>query len=128
MNSNLHPFYSHSGKFGFHGPVLALLVGAAAAYPLGIAYAFQQGDIAPLEQARPRVPASGKFARLTLKHSARCDDYCALSIANVTVTLDKDGKPDEEVEEIMSNLWVPKTMFDYLAQFDRPTARVTPNY
>jgi len=287
MNQNIHPFYKHSGKFGVHGPVLALLAGSAVAYPLGIAYsylikwipfiylnflitlgyglafgfltallmkvgkvrngpvallsglsvgfiawycswngfvhayvkeapwllapgpmlafmkivlqegtwgigflpsehvtgialgliwlveaavviglsalipysaiadtpfcethgcwldeekkmdkldafvmpdhlaAFQNGDIAPLEYARPRVPASGKFARLTLKHSARCDDYCALSIANVTVTLDKDGKPEEEVDPIMSNLWVPKSMFEYLAQFDHPTARVT---
>jgi hypothetical protein len=87
--------------------------------------AFKNGDIGPLDEARPRVPASGKFARMTLKYSQRCDDYCALSIANVTVTLDKDGKQQEEVEELMSNLWVPKSMFDYLAQFDHPTARVT---
>jgi hypothetical protein len=46
--------------------------------------AFQAGDIAPLDLAQPRVPASGKFARLTLKHSECCHDYCALSIANVT--------------------------------------------
>jgi hypothetical protein len=88
--------------------------------------AFKNGDIAPLEEARPRVPASGRFARLTLKHSQRCDDFCTLSIANVTVTLDKDGKSEEEVADLMSNLWVPKTMFDYLAQFDHATARVSP--
>jgi hypothetical protein len=87
--------------------------------------AFSNGDIAPLEEARPRVPASGRFARLTLKHSSKCDDFCALSVANVTVSLDKDGKQQEEVNELMTNLWVPKAMFDYLAQFDRPTARVT---
>ncbi len=87
--------------------------------------AFQAGDIAPLEAAQPRVPASGRFARLTLKHSSRCHDYCALSVANVTVTLDKNGKPQEKVHELMRNLWVPKSMFDYLSQFDRPTAKAT---
>lgn len=87
--------------------------------------AFQAGDIAPLDLAQPRVPASGKFARLTLKHSASCDDYCALSIANVTVTLDKDGKAQEEAQELMTDLWVPKSMFEYLSQFDRPTAKAT---
>jgi hypothetical protein len=86
--------------------------------------AFRMGDIAPLEEAQPRVPASGRFARLTLKHSDRCADYCAFSVANVTVTMDKDGKPKEKVDALMTNLWVPKTMFDYLAQFDHPTARV----
>ncbi len=86
--------------------------------------AFQTGDIGPLDHARPRVPASGRFARLTLNYSPRCDDFCTLSIANVTVTLDKDDKPEESVEELMINLLVPKTMFDYLAQFDHPTAGV----
>jgi hypothetical protein len=87
--------------------------------------AFKSGDIAPLEQARPRVPASGQFARLTLKYSSRCEDYCAFSIANVTVTPDKDGKMKEKVTELMTNLWVPKTMFDYLARFEHVTARST---
>lgn len=85
--------------------------------------AFKNGDIEPLEHAQPRVPASGRFARLTLKYSGRCEDFCALSIANVTVTPDKDGKMKEEVRELMTNLWVPKTMFDYLAQFDHISAR-----
>jgi hypothetical protein len=39
------------------------------------------------------------------------------------VTPDKDGKMTEKVDELMTNLWVPKSMFDYLAQFDHPTAR-----
>jgi len=85
--------------------------------------AFKNGDIAPLEQARPRVPAAGQFARLTLKYSSRCEDYCAFTVANVTVTPDKDGKMKEKVTELMTNLWVPKTMFDYIARFDHVTAR-----
>ena len=89
--------------------------------------AFKAGNIAPLEQARPRVPGSGNFARLTLKHSPKCDDYCALSIENVSVSLDKDGKQQESSNPIMTNLLVPKTMFDYLAQFDHISAKPTPS-
>lgn len=85
--------------------------------------AFQNGDISPLEESRPRVPASGVFSRLTLKHSKNCHDYCTLSIANVSVTPDKNGKPREKVEPLMTDLLVPKTMFEYLEQFDRPTAK-----
>jgi len=40
MNSNCHAFYSHSGKFGVHGPVFALAAGGIAAWPLGLAYAY----------------------------------------------------------------------------------------
>ena len=84
--------------------------------------AFKAGNIAPLEQARPRVPASGVFARLTIRHSAKCEEFCTLSIENVSVSLDKDGKPQEKTETIMTNLLVPKTMFDYLAQFEHASA------
>src|SRR5438045_7473258 len=40
MSSNVHPFYSHSGKFGAHGPIVALTAGAVAAIPLGIIYSY----------------------------------------------------------------------------------------
>jgi hypothetical protein len=85
--------------------------------------AFQAGNIAPLEQSRPRVPASGRFARLILRHSDKCHDFCTLSIENVTVTTDKHGKPKESTQTVMTNLLVPKSMFDYLAQFEHATAR-----
>jgi hypothetical protein len=86
--------------------------------------AFQVGDIAPLEEARPRVPASGRFARLTLRHSPACDDVCTLSIANIDVAPDKNGKPVEKATPLMTNLLVPKSMFEYLETFDHPTAHV----
>lgn len=85
--------------------------------------AFKAGDIAPLEQARPRVPASGKFARLTLKYSPQCHDFCTLSIANVTVTTDRKGNPKESKQEILSHLQVPKEMFEYLESLDHVSAR-----
>src|SRR5436190_7466286 len=40
MNENYHPFYRHSGKFGIHGPLLAILAALIVGYPLGIAYAY----------------------------------------------------------------------------------------
>src|SRR3954467_6321705 len=40
MAPNCHPFYSHSGKFGIHGPLLAIVTGLVLGYPLGIAYAY----------------------------------------------------------------------------------------
>jgi hypothetical protein len=82
--------------------------------------AFKAGDIAPLEEAQLRVPASGKFSRLTLKHSGRCEDFCTLSIANVEVTLDKKGKPVEKKQLLMTNLQVPKSMIEYLSHLGQP--------
>ena len=40
MNENFHPFYRHSGKFGVHGPLLAILAALIVGYPLGIVYAY----------------------------------------------------------------------------------------
>lgn len=76
--------------------------------------ALKAGDLSPLGSAAPRVPASGQFARLRLKHSKRCPDDCAVSIENVTVTTDKNGNPQEKTETLMTNLLVPRTTFDYL--------------
>lgn len=76
--------------------------------------AFKTGDIAPLEEARPRVPASGQFARVTVKHSKNCHDLCTLSIDNVTVTPDKNGNPKEKASTLVTHLLVPKSMIEYL--------------
>jgi hypothetical protein len=40
MNSQSFAVYRHSGKFGIHGPLLALLAAAAVGFPLGYAYAY----------------------------------------------------------------------------------------
>jgi len=88
--------------------------------------AFKAGNIAPLEQARPRVPASGNFARLIIRHSPTCEEFCTLTIENVSVSLDKNGKPREKTDRLATNLQVPKTLFDYLAKFDHISAQTTP--
>jgi hypothetical protein len=40
MNSDSLPVYRHSGKFGIHGPLLALVVALVLGFPLGLAYAY----------------------------------------------------------------------------------------
>src|SRR5690349_24391726 len=40
MNSEPFPIYRHSGKFGVHGPLLALLAALVLGFPLGFAYAY----------------------------------------------------------------------------------------
>jgi hypothetical protein len=87
--------------------------------------AFKAGDIAPLEQAKPRVPAAGRFARLTLRYSDQCHDFCTLSIDNVTVTTDKKGNPKENKQVLMTNLQLPHSGIDYVSGFEHASARVT---
>lgn len=87
--------------------------------------AFKAGDIAPLEKATPRVPASDRFARLTLRYSDQCHDFCTLTIQNVTITYDKKGNPKENKQAVMTNLQIPRSMFDYISGFDHASAKVT---
>jgi hypothetical protein len=87
--------------------------------------AFKVGDIAPLEQARPRVPASGRFARLTLRYSDHCNDFCTLSIENVTMTTDKKGNPKEEKQTLLTNLQLPHSGMAWVNGFEHASARVT---
>jgi hypothetical protein len=85
--------------------------------------AFKSGDLSPLERAKPRIPASDKFGRLILKHSDQCHDYCGVSVSNITISYDKKGNLKESEEKIISNLWVSKSQFDYLSQFEHATAK-----
>lgn len=85
--------------------------------------AFKGGSIGPLEKAVPRVPASGRFSRLTLRHSDQCEEFCALSVANVTVSVNKNGKQQEQTQRIITNLLLPKSMLDYLSKFEHATAQ-----
>jgi hypothetical protein len=85
--------------------------------------AFKAGDVQPLEQSKARVPGAGRFARLTLKYHPECHDFCTLSVANVTMTTDKKGNPKEASQEIMTNLLVPKSMFEYVENLEHISAR-----
>jgi len=76
------------------------------------------GSIAPLEAAGLRVPASGRFSRLLLRYSDKCEENCTLSMLNVTVSVDKNSKPRESTQTIITNLLLPKTMLDYLGKLE----------
>jgi len=76
------------------------------------------GSIAPLDQARPRDPAASRFARLTVRHSPKCAEFCTLSVDNVSVSVDKEGKSKEKSEAVISNLQVPKSLLDRLTKAD----------
>jgi hypothetical protein len=80
--------------------------------------AFRQGDLAPLSKAKPRTPDSSTFARVTLKHSPRCDQFCTVSVANITVTRNSNGDPTEKTQELARNLMLPKSMFELIAKFE----------
>src|ERR1051326_272869 len=40
MSAEIYPAYRHSGKFGPHGPALALIAAAVIGFPLGFAYSY----------------------------------------------------------------------------------------
>lgn len=87
---------------------------------------FKAGSIAPLDQARPRDPSASRFARLTVRHSPQCADFCTLSVDNVSVSIDKEGKSQEKSEAVVSNLRVPKSLLDRLTKADPAAAHGAP--
>ena len=80
--------------------------------------AFQAFDLAPLSQAKPRAAGSDTFARLTLKHSPRCEQFCTVSVDNVTVTRNKDGNTSEKAVSLVSDLMLPKSMLALISKFE----------
>ena len=57
-----------------------------------------------------------------MKHSPKCDEFCTVSIANVTQTTDRDGSTKETVEELSRDLILPKSMLDLIAKFEKFSA------
>jgi len=88
--------------------------------------AFKRGDLAPLTQARPRNPDLATFARLTLKHSPRCDVFCTVRIENVTLKKDKDGNTSEAKTELTRNLVLPQSMLGLITKFENFNAPAAP--
>lgn len=83
--------------------------------------ALAAGDLGPLTQAKACEEGSSVFARVTLKHSPKCDEFCTISVSNVTVTIDKDGDSNENEETLAENLVLPKSMLDLIAKFENFT-------
>jgi hypothetical protein len=80
--------------------------------------AFKAGDLAPLAQAKPKMPGAQLFGRLRLKHSPKCDIFYTICIQNVTIEHDKNGNPKEKVKDLTKDLMLPHAMFDLIAKFE----------
>jgi hypothetical protein len=80
--------------------------------------ALKAGDLSPLAKAKPRTPGSPTFARLTLKHSPRCNDFYTVRIQDILIERDKEGKPKEKVTDITKDLMLPHRMFELIAKFE----------
>lgn len=80
--------------------------------------AFAAGDLAPLSQAKPRTPESPLFARLTLKHSPRCEEFCTVSLENVTIVRDRQGNSSEKKQLLLDRLILPKSMLELISKFE----------
>jgi len=76
--------------------------------------ALKAGIITPIKQATLRILKSGRFSRLTIRYSKKCEDYCSLSVENISVSSGKNGKLSENTETIITNLILQKTMLNYL--------------
>ena len=85
--------------------------------------AFSAGDVSPLEAPQPREHGSGKSARVVLKYADRCHDFFTLSVVNVTLTVDKKGKKNETEKELMTNLKLPKPLFDQMCRLEGLAAK-----
>ena len=70
------------------------------------------GDITSLDRMRSRPPGASQFARLTIKHSPRCQDFCVLDIANVAISTDSKGRTRQSLREIARDIILPKTVLD----------------
>jgi hypothetical protein len=80
--------------------------------------ALKSGQLDTLSQMRGKVAGQSPFGRLTIKHSDKCDEFCTLSVSNVSITVDKEGSPKESATELVSNLVLPKTMMGFVKSFE----------
>jgi hypothetical protein len=89
--------------------------------------AFKAGELNPLFQARAKREGASTFGRLTIKHSPKCEEFFTVTIANVTVNVDKKGKVTEKAQQLATNIIVSKSMFDQIVKLEqlKPESAVT---
>jgi hypothetical protein len=80
--------------------------------------AFAAGDLSPLTAARPKVPGTENFTRLTLKYSPNCNIFYTVRIQDATITTDKNGNPKTNLKSITKDLVLPHSMFDLITRFE----------
>lgn len=92
--------------------------------------ALKRDDLGPLLKAKPRAPESTSFARITLKHSPKCQTFYTLRLDNITTQLDKEGNAKEKVTELVRDLMLPASMFELITKFENfgtaPSATTPP--
>ncbi len=81
--------------------------------------AFKAGDLSSLSQARAKREGASTFGRLTIKHSPKCEEFFTVTVANVTVTIDKKGKITEKTQKLAGNIIVSKSMFEQMVKLEQ---------
>ena len=79
--------------------------------------ALAAGDIAPVIEARAREAGAPQFARLTLKHSPKCQEFFTLRVENVTLTTNKKGEVEEKTKALTKDLILPREMRELVERF-----------
>ncbi len=87
--------------------------------------AFQAGDVSSLSKAKLRTTGSATFGRLKLKYSDGCDEFCTLTVSNVTSATDSKGNVKERVKIIAGNILLPKSMLNTLGELDKPKPEIS---
>lgn len=80
--------------------------------------ALKRDDLAPLLQAKPRLPGSATFARITLKHSPKSKIFYTLRLENITTAIDKEGNPKATTTQLLRDLVLPASMFELITKFE----------
>ena len=79
--------------------------------------ALRNGDVTPVIEAKPREAGAPTFARLTLKHSPKCEEFFTLKVSNVTLTTDKKGNVEEKATALTKDLVLPREMRELVERF-----------
>ena len=87
--------------------------------------ALKAGDIMPITQTKPKTEGANEFTRLLLKRSPKCKIFCTLRVQHVILTVDNKGNVTAKANDLSSDLIIPASMFDLIAQFEEFTP--TPN-
>jgi hypothetical protein len=89
--------------------------------------AFKGNDLGPLIEAKPRGPASATYARVTLKHSTRCQNFFTVRVENISEKTDSKGKTTQTTKKLTPrDLIVPHSMFELMTKFETLKPAETP--
>lgn len=81
--------------------------------------AFKAGDLGPLTQAQPRPENAGKWTRILLKHSPRCQIFHTVRLQHITLEFDKKGKAKTQAKNLTGDLILPADMLGLITKFEQ---------